>query len=105
VGLTWRIGEPTGTTAPSAATSASTVPSNGEGSSTTDLAVSISTTGWFTATRSPGPINQRITSASVNPSPGSGRVNVSNDALMWFLSHQKARARRAAATTRAGFGK
>ena len=47
----------------------------GEGSSTTALAVSISTMIWLTSTWSPGLTCQETMSASVRPSPTSGSLN------------------------------
>jgi hypothetical protein len=69
------IGVPTSTVVPSVTRIAVTVPAKGEGSSTRDFAVSISTSTWFTATSSPGLTFQETISASVRPSPTSGRVN------------------------------
>ena len=51
-----------------------TVPANGDGSSTSDFAVSISTSTSLTATVSPGATRQDTISASVRPSPTSGRT-------------------------------
>lgn len=51
-----------------------TTPAYGEGSSTSDLAVSISTIAWFTVTVSPTPTCHVTISASVRPSPASGRL-------------------------------
>ena len=48
------IGVPTGTVCPGSTSSAATVPANGDGSSTTDLADSTSTSTSLTATASPG---------------------------------------------------
>jgi len=48
------IGVPTSTVSPSATSRPATTPSNGQGSSTIALAVSISTIVWLTSTRSPG---------------------------------------------------
>ena len=69
------MGVPTSTVSPSATRISWTVPSNGEGSSTTDLAVSISTSTWLTDTVSPSDTFQATMSASVRPSPTSGSVN------------------------------
>src|SRR4051794_36627482 len=69
------IGLPTSTVSPSAASSSVTVPANGDGSSTSDLAVSISTRTWFTVTVSPGLTFHWTISASVRPSPTSGSGN------------------------------
>ena len=70
------MGVPTSTVSPSAASSCSTVPSYGEGSSTTDLAVSISTSTSLMCTVSPGATFQARISASVSPSPTSGRLKI-----------------------------
>jgi len=69
------IGVPTGTVTPSATSRDSTTPANGLGSSTRDFAVSISTMTSFTATVSPTATRQVTISASVRPSPTSGRRN------------------------------
>src|SRR5690554_6477690 len=69
------IGVPTATVAPSSTRIASTTPSNGDGSSTSDFAVSISTITWFTDTGSPGATFHETISASVRPSPASGSKN------------------------------
>ncbi|OPZ54574.1 MAG: hypothetical protein BWY91_01599 [bacterium ADurb.BinA028] len=69
------IALPTSTVAPSGASSAATVPAQGMGNSTSDLAVSISTTMSLTFTTSPTATRQVTISASVRPSPGSGRRN------------------------------
>src|SRR5580698_3406151 len=69
------IGVPTSTVWPSCTSSRATVPSQGEGSSTTALAVSISTMIWLTSTWSPGLTCQATMSASVSPSPTSGSLN------------------------------
>jgi len=69
------IGVPTSTVVPSATRIAVTVPAKGDGSSTSDFAVSISTSTWFTMISSPGLTFQATISASVRPSPTSGRVN------------------------------
>jgi hypothetical protein len=69
------IGVPTSTVWPSGTSSSWTTPAYGTGSSTSDLAVSISTTTSFTATRSPTLTFQETISASVSPSPTSGRRN------------------------------
>ena len=54
------------------------VPAWGLGSSTRDFAVSISTRIWFTVTASPGATFHETMSASVRPSPGSGRTKTSD---------------------------
>ena len=69
------MGVPTSTVWPSGTSSAATTPAYGLGSSTTALAVSISTMIWFTVTVSPGFTRQLTMSASVSPSPTSGRRN------------------------------
>ena len=60
---------------PSETSSSSTRPANGLGSSTIDLAVSMSTSGALTATSSPTLTCHVTISASVSPSPTSGRRN------------------------------
>ena len=70
------IAAPTLTVSPSAASRSPTVPAKGEGSSTSDLAVSISTSTSLTATASPGATRHDTISASVRPSPTSGRRKV-----------------------------
>ena len=70
------IGVPTATVTPSSTSVSPTVPVNGEGSSTRDLAVSISTSTSLTCTASPGATFQVTISASVRPSPTSGRTKV-----------------------------
>ena len=67
------IGVPTGTVSPSATRIAVTSPAYGEGSSTSDFAVSISTTTSLMAIWSPTLTFQVTISASVRPSPTSGR--------------------------------
>ena len=69
------IGVPTATVSPSGTISSATVPPNGQGSSTSDFAVSISTTMSLTLTASPGLTFQETISASVSPSPTSGSLN------------------------------
>ena len=69
------MGVPTSTVSPSGTSSAATTPAYGLGSSTTALAVSMSTMIWFTVTVSPGCTRQLTMSASVSPSPTSGRRN------------------------------
>ena len=78
---TWTVmmGVPTSTVCPSGTSSSPTVPSHGIGNSTSDFAVSISTTIWLTATGSPGATFQEMISASVRPSPGSGSAKVSTE--------------------------
>src|SRR5690606_2197913 len=66
---------PTSTVTPGSTSSLPTVPSRGDGSSTAAFAVSISQMTWLTATVSPGWTRQLTISASVSPSPTSGRVN------------------------------
>ena len=77
------IGVPTSTVCPSSTRRAPTVPACGLGSSTRDFAVSISTRIWLTVTSSPGATFQDTMSASVRPSPTSGRGN-SNAILASF---------------------
>src|SRR5690606_33783082 len=72
------IGVPTFTVTPSWASSSPTVPAKGEGSSTRDLAGSNSTSTSLTATASPGATRQETISASVSPSPTSGRWKISS---------------------------
>ncbi|MCB5292573.1 hypothetical protein BJQ90_02009 [Arthrobacter sp. SO3] len=74
--LTLMIGVPTSTVRPSGTSSSVTVPANGEGSSTRDFAVSISHRTSLMATVSPGLTFQATISASVSPSPTSGRLNL-----------------------------
>jgi len=69
------IGVPTSTVSPSCTSRSETVPEYGDGSSTRDFAVSISTMTWLTLTASPGPTRHDTISASVRPSPTSGRLN------------------------------
>ena len=69
------IGRPTSTVSPSATSRPVTVPANGDGSSTSDFAVSISTRTWSTATSSPIATRHWTISASLRPSPTSGRGN------------------------------
>ena len=69
------IGVPTGTVSPSGTSRSSTVPAYGDGSSTSDLAVSISTTMSLTLMTSPTLTFQVTISASVRPSPTSGSLN------------------------------
>ncbi len=69
------IGVPTLTVAPTATCRPVTVPAYGDGSSTAAFAVSISTMTWLTVTVSPGWTLQLRISASVSPSPTSGRLN------------------------------
>src|SRR5580698_8050434 len=66
---------PTSTVSPSATRIAETVPANGDGSSTSDLAVSISTSTWLISTVSPVFTFHATISASVRPSPTSGSRN------------------------------
>jgi hypothetical protein len=69
------IGVPTSTVTPSGTSSSVTTPAYGDGSSTSDFAVSISTIGSLMRTVSPGFTRQVTISASVRPSPASGRRN------------------------------
>ena len=66
-------GEPTATVSPGWASSSTTVPANGLGSSTTAFSVSTSASTWFKVTVSPAATCQVTISASVRPSPRSGR--------------------------------
>ena len=66
------IAVPTSTVSPSLTSRAVTVPAYGEGSSTRDLAVSISTTMSLISMTSPSLTRQETISASVSPSPTSG---------------------------------
>jgi hypothetical protein len=76
------IGTPTSMVWPSCASRRATVPSHGDGSSTTALAVSISTMIWLTSTASPGLTCQLTISASVRPSPTSGSLNSFSSAML-----------------------
>src|SRR4051794_22492159 len=69
------IGVPTSTVEPSSTSSAVTVPANGDGNSTSDFAVSISTSTWLMVTVSPALTFHDTISASVRPSPTSGSGN------------------------------
>src|SRR4051812_16251645 len=69
------IGAPTPPGTPSGTSSSVTTPANGDGSSTSDFAVSISTIVSLIRTLSPGRTRQVTISASVRPSPASGRRN------------------------------
>ena len=69
------IGVPTSAVVPSGTSSPATTPSYGDGSSTTALAVSISTMIWLIVTLSPGWTCHLTMSASVRPSPTSGSLN------------------------------
>ena len=97
------MGEPTGTIDPSVTSSSVTVPANGHGSSTDAFAVSISTIIWLTFTTSPGRTCQRRISASVSPSPTSGRAKA-RTSLMTSPS-QYAIARSTASSTRSRSGR
>src|SRR4051794_21151303 len=77
------IGVPTATVSPSGTIRACTVPANGEGSSTSDLAVSISTTTSLTLMTSPTLTFQVTISASVSPSPTSGSLYSGTKTLLW----------------------
>ena len=68
------IGVPTSTVSPSLTSRAVTSPAYGLGSSTSDLAVSISTTMSLMAMTSPTFTFQVTISASVRPSPTSGSL-------------------------------
>ena len=69
------IGLPTSTTVPGCSCRAATTPANGEGSSTTALAVSTSAMIWLSATVSPTATFHATISDSVRPSPRSGSLN------------------------------
>ena len=75
------IGVPTSTVLPSSTSSSPTTPANGLGSSTSDFAVSISTTTSLTLMVSPGLTFQDTISASVRPSPTSGSLNCLTSAI------------------------
>ena len=105
-----RIGVPTSTVLPSSTSSSDTTPSNALGSSTSDLAVSISTNTWSSTMRSPGATRHCTISASVKPSPTSGNGN--RISLISRLSRvaaaaagQYASARSTASSTRSGLGR
>ena len=66
------IAVPTATVSPSGTRRAVTVPAYGDGSSTSDFAVSISTTMSLISMTSPSLTRQETISASVSPSPTSG---------------------------------
>src|SRR5580693_2147876 len=87
------IGVPTSTVWPSETSSAATTPAYGLGSSTTALAVSMSTMIWLMITVSPGLTRQATMSASVSPSPTSGSRNsrrcVVTDSVMPALSDRE----------------
>ena len=82
------IGVPTSTVWPSPTSNPATTPSNGQGSSTTALAVSISTMIWLICTWSPGCTRQLTMSASVSPSPTSGSLNSRRCVICRALSAQ-----------------
>src|ERR1700678_282498 len=69
-------GAPVATMSPTAPCNAVTTPLYGTGTSTTAFAVSTDTIGWSTRTRSPGRTCHSRISASANPSPKSGSLNV-----------------------------
>ena len=79
------IGVPTATVSPSGTRSAVIVPAYGDGSSTSDLAVSISTTMSLTLMTSPTFTFQVTISASVRPSPTSGSL-YSFTSISWCAS-------------------
>jgi hypothetical protein len=80
------IGVPTATVSPSGTISASTVPAYGDGSSTRDFAVSISTMMSLISMTSPTLTFQDTISASVRPSPTSGSLNSDMDETPQKLS-------------------
>ena len=86
------IGVPTSTVAPSATSSAATVPAYGIGNSTNDFAVSISTTMSLTLTTSPTATRQVTMSASVRPSPGSGSLNSRNGTVLLQCASERSTA-------------
>src|SRR3954454_5230806 len=76
------IGVPTGTVSPAGTISFCTRPAYGDGSSTNDFAVSISTRIWLMTTVSPSLTFQVTISASVRPSPTSGSLNSAISVLL-----------------------
>src|SRR6202046_3291163 len=88
------IGVSTSTVCPSATSSALTVPAYGLGTSTTALAVSISTMTWLIVTWSPGLTCQDTMSASVRPSPTSGSLNSLSSVMVASLSNRTCGRRR-----------
>ena len=105
------IGVPTSTVVPASTSRADTVPVHGDGRSTSDFAVSISTIVWFTSTVSPTATCHSTISASVSPSPtsGSGNLWVFKLALsahsLGSLRCQCAKARSTASSTRSTLGR
>ena len=96
------MGRPTSTVVPASASNAVTVPANGLGSSTTAFSVSTSAMGWFNVMTSPTATNHETSSASVNPSPRSGRRNCC--VLIWRVigpPHRECDRRRAGSDLRA----
>ena len=93
------IGVPTGTVSPSGTSSAVTMPAYGEGSSTSDLAVSISTTMSLISTVSPSLTRQETISASVRPSR---RRGAGSRPRLLLSTRAIGRRRRAAGRGRAG---
>ena len=89
---------------PSGTSRSVTTPSNGQGSSTSDFAVSISTMTWLTVTESPGFTFQETMSASVSPSPTSGSLNCFTSAMSSprLRTRTRGRRRRAPGPGRAG---
>ncbi len=102
------IGVPTSTVWPSGTSSSATTPAYGLGSSTTALAVSMSTMIWFTVTVSPGFTRQVTMSASVSPSPTSGSRNcrrcAAADSVM-PVPFQAVKVRSTASSTRSRSGR
>ena len=94
------IGVPTATVSPSGTSRPVTVPAYGDGSSTSDLAVSISTTMSLMAMTSPTLTFQVTISASVRPSPTSGSLYSG----IGIPSGQKASERSTASSTRSRSG-
>ena len=94
------MGVPTGTVSPGETSTRVTTPAHGDGSSTSDFAVSISTSTWLTATASPGITRHSTISASVRPSPASGSGNCCSTGIA-----QNSIARSTASSTRSRFGR
>ena len=93
------IGVPTATVSPSGTSSALTTPAYGDGSSTSDFAVSISTTMSLIAIVSPTFTFQVTISASVRPSPEVGQE------VLRHVAPQKSNVRSTASSTRSRSGR
>ena len=93
------IGVPTATVSPSGTSSALTTPAYGDGSSTSDFAVSISTTMSLIAIVSPTFTFQVTISASVRPSPDVGQE------VLRHVAPQKSNVRSTASSTRSRSGR